>query len=125
MNPFEILGELNTTTANNWADIGEGSYNSFMINRGLSYHLDTVMLANEMSKSYKHLPKQMQYDFYRLAIQPKKKRFSKWSKPEESKDLELIMEAYQVTRRKAQTLLSVLNSTAIATIKDTMTKGGR
>lgn len=125
MNPFEILGELNTTTANNWADIGDVAYNSFIINRGLSYHLDTIMLANEMSKSYKHLSKQMQYDFYRLAIQPKKKRFSKWAKPEESKDLEMIMEAYQVTRRKAQTLLSVLNSTAIATIENTMTKGGR
>lgn len=123
-NPFEIVGGLNTSTEDNWESIGEKDYVSFMVDRAMSYHIDTVMLASEVTQRF-NMPKQWQYDFYRTAISPKKKRFSKWAKPEEVADIELIIEAYGVNRQKAMTILSCINNSNINEIRDKMSHGGK
>ena len=57
-----------------------------MVNRGLSYFNDTILLANEMN--YRHnIPARMQYDLLRT-LGRKRKRFSKWFKAEKINDLE-------------------------------------
>ena len=40
----------------------EKSYSSFMVNRALSYHRDTVLFANEMNR-YTTLDNKLKYDF--------------------------------------------------------------
>ena len=51
MNPFEYLNAINYTKQDVMVDdISEKQYNAFMVNRGLSYFYDTVLLANEMNK---------------------------------------------------------------------------
>ena len=124
MNPFDITNQVSSSTQNNWEEIGDKDYVPFMINRALSYHLDTVMLSNEMNMRHT-IPKQWQYDFYRIAIQPKKKRFSKWAKPEEDKLIELVSKHYQVTRRKAIAMVALMKPEDIALIKEVTDTGGR
>lgn len=123
-NPFEIIGQLSTTSVDYW-DLNEGErgYPAFMVTRAFSYHYDTVMLANEMAFRH-YIPARWQYDFYRIAVQPKKKRFAKWAKPDEDKDIALIMETYNVTRRKALTMLPIIGDN-IKTLKEMANTGGR
>ena len=49
MNPFEFINDINFGKKNLFKDddknIIERDYNSFIINRGLSYFVDTVLLA--------------------------------------------------------------------------------
>lgn len=124
MNPFEIVGQISTSAANNWEDIGEKDYNAFMVNRAFSYHYDTIMLANEMNKLHR-LPAQLQYDFLRTAIRPKKKRFSKWAKAEKDSVIDLVMTSYYCNRQRAIEMVSLMSDADIKYIKTVTDKGGR
>ena len=89
MNHFDYLNSINLTKSDIMEDdIAEKAYNSFMINRGLSYFNDTVLMANEMNL-YSHLDKKLQYHFL-INIVRKRKRFSKWAKPETESDIEAV-----------------------------------
>ena len=80
MNPFEYLNAINSTKKDIMVDdIAEKGYNSFMVNRGLSYFNDTVLMANEMNVNHT-IDNRLQFDFL-INIVRKKKRFSKWIKP--------------------------------------------
>ena len=59
MSPFEFLNSINHSKKDVMVDdLTEKSYNSFMVNRSLSYFPDTVGFANVMNQypvSYTHL----------------------------------------------------------------------
>ena len=78
-NPFDYLNAINYSKQNIMVDdITEKGYNSFMVNRGLSYFNDTVLMANEMNR-YHQIDSRLAFDFL-INIIRKKKRFSKWNK---------------------------------------------
>lgn len=104
-------------------EIDRKEYNAFMVNRGLSQFMDTVLFANEMNKYYS-LDKDMQYDFYFYSI-PKGKRFSKWAKSNPSKDIELIMKAYNINRSRALEYLNLLTEDNIKELEELMNPGGK
>ena len=55
----------------------------------------------------------------------KRKRFSKWNKPEKESDIEAIKEYYGYSNEKARQALSLLSPDQITIIKKKVTKGGR
>src|ERR1700733_4644817 len=55
-------------------------YPAFLVRRLLSYHLDSVLFANEVNK-LPNLDSQLQYE-YLLNVLPKKNRYAKTFKPE-------------------------------------------
>ena len=86
---FNYLNSINDTKKNVIVDDAtEKSYNSFMVNRSLSYFNDTVVLANEMNR-YHHLDNKLQFDFL-INMVRKRKRFSKWIKPQIESDVEVV-----------------------------------
>ena len=124
MNPFEYLNAINYTKQNIMVDdITEKGYNSFMVNRGLSYFNDTVLMANEMNQ-HAHLDNRLQFDFF-INIVRKKKRFSKWNKPETASDVEVVKEYYGYSNEKARQVLTLLTSDQIDELKKKVYKGGR
>jgi len=124
MNHFDYLNSINLTKTNIMEDdIAEKAYNSFMINRGLSYFNDTVLMANEMNL-YSHLDKKLQYHFL-INIVRKRKRFSKWAKPETESDIEAVKEYYGYSNEKAKEALTLLSPENISIIKKKVSKGGR
>lgn len=125
MSPFEYAGSLSATRDNIWVDgISEKEYNPYMVNRALSYHVDTVMYAQEMN-ARGHLPPKMQYDFYRLGITSKKKRFSKWHKPEKDEIAQQIAMHYGLSLRQAQQYMTLLNNDEMSIVMEKLNKGGR
>ena len=104
-------------------DISESKYAAFMVNRSLSYFPDTVLYANEMNISH-HLDHRLQFDFL-INIVKKKKRFSKWLKPEEITDLNVVKEYYGYSNEKAKSVLSLFTDEQLTELRKRMCKGGK
>ena len=124
MTPFTFLNEINYGKKDIMIDdITEKQYNSFMVNRGLSYFRDTVIFANEMNKNH-HLENRLQFDFL-INIIRKKKRFSKWNKPETVDDLDIIKEYYGYSNEKARSAHKLLSPDQLNEIRKKVYKGGK
>ena len=124
MNPFVYVNEITNGKKNIMVDdIAEKAYNPFMVNRGLSYFHDTVLMANEMNR-YHHIDKRLQFDFL-INIVRKKKRFSKWLKPEENAEIEVIKEYYSYSNEIAKQIHSLLSSDQINELKKKVYRGGK
>jgi hypothetical protein len=124
MNPFDYLKAINETKKDIMVDdIAEKEYNPFIINRGLSFFRDTILYANEMNR-FHHLDHRLQFDFF-MNIIKKKKRWSKWVKPQEVANLELIKEYYGYSNEKAKSALSLMSHEQIEELKQRIYKGGK
>jgi hypothetical protein len=123
-NPFSYLNAINNNSYYHFkdVDISNKDYNAFMINRGLSYFPDTVLLANEMNMN-SHLDGKLQFDFL-INIVRKRKRFSKWNKAVESDDIKAIKEYYGYSNEKARDILPLLNDNELKFIKERINHGG-
>ena len=104
-------------------DIAEKAYLPYMINRQLSYFPDTVLAANEMNRHH-HIDNRLQFDFF-INIIRKRKRFSKWFKPEQISDLETVKHYYGYSNEKARQVLHLLSTEQINELKNKVAKGGR
>jgi len=124
MNPFNYVTSINDTKKDIMEDdIAEKQYPSFIVNRSLSYFQDTVGLANVINQ-YHHLDNKLQYHFL-INIIRKRKRFSKWMKPETESDIEVVKEYYGYSNEKAKQILPLLSPEQITIIKQKVSKGGR
>ena len=101
----------------------EKNYPSFVINKCMSQHLDTIMIANEMNQ-YPGLDRKMQYDFFINIVRPRK-RFSPWGKKQKVDDLELVKQYYGYSNEKAKQALRILTPTQLDVIRTKLNKGGK
>jgi len=121
--PFDWINSVQQTKEDLMVDeYMEKSYNSYIVNRGLSFGADTVIYANEMN-SRPHIDKRLQYDFLLNSI-PAKKRFNKWIKTETVDNIDIIKEYYGYSDEKAKQALDVLTPEQISAIRDLLFKGG-
>jgi len=124
MNPFEYVNAINYTKKDIMIDdVTEKGYAPYMINRQLSYFPDTVLAANEMNRNH-HLDNRLQFDFF-INIVRKRKRFSKWHKPETVSDLEAVKKYYGYSNEKARQVLSLLTTDQVNELKRKVMTGGR
>ncbi len=121
---FDYLNSINDTKVDLIVDEqSEKTYVPFIINKGLSYFGDTILLANEMNR----LPatdKKMQYDFLRLTIR-KKKRFSKWDKEVKSEDIALMKRVYSCNEVRALEALALLTPEQLQNMHKKYRLGGK
>ena len=126
MNPFDFVTNINGAKkdlirSSDSPDLMEKEYKPFIINRALSYFVDTILYANEMN-SAKHVDSKLQNDYYLNSVRSSK-RFSKWSKPVENSNIECIQEYYKVSYIKALDISKVLSKEQIDLIKTKIIKG--
>jgi len=100
----------------------EKSYSSFMVNRALSYHRDTVLYANEMNR-YTALDNKLKYDFLINIVRASKRPYSKWYKKAQNSDLSAVKEYYGYSDAKAAEALKILTDDQITEIKKQVYKG--
>lgn len=122
MNPFDVISDITLKKERLINSENEKDYNAFLTNRGLSYFPDTIFYAQEMNTLH-HLDKKLQYDYLFNSIR-KSKRFSKWSKKDNNKDIETIIEYFGYSRKRAEEALTVLNKEQVKSIKKKLEKGG-
>jgi hypothetical protein len=127
MNPFDYVNAINDTKKNLMVgtdndELAEKGYTPFMVNKSLSYFIDTILYANEINE-YAHIDNKLQFEYYLNGI-PKKKRFSKWAKKEKSDDLDIICEYYGCNYTRAAEIHKIINITNIDFMKQKLQKGG-
>lgn len=109
------------------AEAAEKAYPPFPVLRTLSYFPDTILLSNELNKRglKEHgVSNRMHYEFLLNTI-PQRKRFSRWTKPDNSEDVDLIIRHYEVNRQKAEDLLELMCKSTLQELRDAYYEGGR
>ena len=84
--------------------------------------MDTIFQVNELNRNY-HLEARLQFDYLLNSVR-KKKRYSKWLKPEKLQDLDVVKEYYGFGNEKAKDALRILSEDQLAFIKDKLNQGG-
>jgi hypothetical protein len=127
LGPFDYVNAINTTKKNLMVDTddpqqAEEGYVPFLTNRALSYHQDTIMIANLMNQ-YGGLPKRLQFEFLLNTVRPRK-RWGKWTKKTTEDNIEVVKEFYGYSDLKARQAAYVLTQEQIDTMKIKIEKGG-
>ena len=123
MTPFDYLKAINETKEDVMlTSQDEKKYSAFIVNRGLSFFMDTIFQVNEVNRNH-HLDSRLQFDYLLNSIR-QKKRYSKWLKPEKLNDLDIVKEYYGFGNEKAKNALLVLSEDQLAYIKDKLNQGG-
>jgi hypothetical protein len=97
-------------------------YPSYIVNRCLSGHLDTILFANQMNL-YPNLDKDMQYQFFLNSLR-KRKRFSPWLRKDKVENLNIIKRYYGYSNEKALQALRLLTNEQLDYIKKRLETGG-
>ena len=97
-------------------------YPSYIVNRCLSGHLDTILYANEMNL-HPNLDKDMQYQFFLNSLR-KRKRFSPWLRKDKVDNLNIIKKYYGYSNEKELQALRLLTQQQLDYIKKRLDTGG-
>lgn len=119
MDMISALNSINTGKNNLMRDdVGrvieseERSYPSFPVLRSLSYHPDSILIANMLNehglREFNITPL-MHYEFLLYAL-PKGRRFAKWARGSAEDDIDIIMEIQNVSYEKARGIASLITS---------------
>ena len=126
MTPFDFLNDINYGKKNLMVnDVDhqvEKQYLPFIVNKGLSYTMDTVIYANEMNIR-PHIDKKLQFDYLINTIR-RNKRFPKWIKHEENENIRVIMDYYGYNVQRAKEVLSLHSMEEISQLKEKLDTGG-
>lgn len=120
---FDIANNINSSYEPLTREQVEEVGNTFMLNRAMSNNFDTVFFADE-ANGFTGTDLYAQYLFYYYSV-PKKKRYGKWEKKaEQSDNLKLVMDVYQVSEKRALEYLSILTEEQIEQLVASRNTGG-
>ena len=100
----------------------EKEYTPFVINRCLSYFIDTILYANVINQN-SHISSKMQFDYLSNSIR-KRKRFSKWMKKEMTENIKIIKEMYNYSNSKANEVADLFTQKQIKEMDEYLHGGG-
>ena len=100
----------------------EKQYAPYIVNRCLSYFIDTILHANQMNQ-FSQSDKKMQFDYLQSAIR-KRKRFSKWAKNELGDEFDIVKEYYGYSNSKTKEIMSLLSNEDIEEMRLYLSGGG-
>lgn len=126
MTVFDYINSISFNKVDLYTDpFAKDEYNSFIVNKYLSYFPEIIFYANEMN-FYNTIPNEWQFKFF-LHIVPKRKRFVEWDKKDNSyyENISAIKEYYKYSTGKAIETLPILTEEQLIIIKKKTTKGGQ
>ena len=125
MTPFDFINAILVSKKDLLKDDDQAAkeYAPFIVNRGLSLHLDCVLYANEMNLR-PFIDKDQQFQFLLNTVRSMKRKFQPWQKSETDKNIECIKVYFGYSNQKAKEALRSLTDEQIAEIKRKTDKGG-
>jgi hypothetical protein len=124
ISPFDFANAINHSKENLIVDDwSERQYNSWIVNKSLSYGADTVIYANEMN-ARPHLERRLQFDFLINTVRPRK-RYNKWLKAETVDVLATVQEYYGYSIDKARQVLPLLSDAQLEHMTNKLNRGGK
>lgn len=121
-NLFDFVNSINYKKEDILTEENQSQYVPYVVNKSLSYFIDTIFQANEMNVRHT-ADKRLQFDFLLNSVRSKK-RFSKWVKPEKLESIEVIKEYYGYNDERAKEVVNIFCDADINKIKDKLDKGG-
>lgn len=121
-NPFDWIKSISETKEDLLSLNEVKDYNPYIVNKGLSYYLDCLLLVNEINIR-NTLDKDIQYTFLLNSIR-QGRRYSPWEKKNISKDLESIKQYYNYNDDKATQALKLLSKEQIEYIHNKLENFG-
>lgn len=108
LSPFDIAKNINEKTGFLDEDV-LGGYSPWLMNKIFSFTKDTVHVADEVNR-YCHLDKDVQYAFYYLFLD-KKKRYGKWQKKHDvgGDVIDALKQKYHYNNRDAENAMTLLS----------------
>lgn len=111
MKPFDYVNSISYNKKNLMRgtendELAEKEYVPFLTNRAFSYYTDTILYANEMNRRL-DIDNLLQYEYLLNSIRPNK-RFSKWVKKEETKEIQCLARYFSVNYRQAEEYFKIL-----------------
>ena len=103
-------------------DQSEKVFNAFLTNKALSFHVDTILYANEMNRRA-YLPGAMQYAYHINSVRGMQRKHS-WPKKATDDTIAVIQERYKVNPVRAKEILKIIGDEGVEKIKKTLVKGG-
>jgi len=100
----------------------EKKYAPFVVNRCLSYFIDTILHVNQINE-FPNTDKKMQFDYLQNALR-KRKRFSKWQKKQIIENLEIVKNYYGYSDQKATEIIDLLSDENIEEMRIYLSGGG-
>lgn len=116
MNPFEFINSVNFSKENiiEANPDCEKDYLPFITNKSLSYFPDTIFQSQSMNEN-SHIDNRLQYDFFLNSVS-KRRRYSKWTKPEKQEIIDCLKRRYHYNDTKAHEALKCLTDDQIREI---------
>lgn len=125
---MEVFKDILPSIMENKKDLSKDSefdksYNSWLVNRALSYHYDCILHANQVNMMGS-TDENLKYQYLLNSIRPYKRSFQKWHRKNKTEDISLIMEYYTYSYDRAIEALSLLSEAQILEIRNILHKGG-
>ena len=102
--------------------LAEKEYLPFIVNRTLSYFVDSIAHAQEMNLR-PHAENKLQFDYLLNAVR-RRNRFTRWIKPEREEDIEHIKRYYNYSNQKAREAYGLLSEDELKVIREAYNTGG-
>lgn len=128
LGPFDFINTIlkskkNLIDESDNPELASKTYSPFLTNRALSFHLDTVLHANEMNMN-SGLDSDLQYQYLLSSVRAANRGFS-WPKKSKDENHELIKEAFKINDTRAKEMLWVVGDEAVILAKKLLNKGGK
>ena len=123
---FDMINDISSNKKYIFNDDTAQVYAPFMVNKALSQHLDTILLANEMNKR-PMLSKEMHFDFLFYSVDSKQ-RYGKWAKAEKrNEEMKLfVRDKYDINNEHALEYIKLMSEDEIKHIEAILkNKGGK
>lgn len=127
LNPFDFVKSIQTSKKNLIREsvnpeLAEKSYNPFIVNKSLSFYVDSIFFANEMNIHNK-INNICQYEYYLNSVRSMKRPYT-WFKHEKESNLNLVKEFYKVNDERALEYLKILTDDELNEIRKKILIGG-
>jgi len=120
MSVMDILS--NISSSDTTMEYHESDYKQRVINKGLSYFIDSILYVNEVNQRH-YLTNKQHYDYLFNSLR-KKKRFSKWHKKTPVDNVSLVMQTYKYNQQRAEEALKLLSDEQISALQKKFERGG-
>lgn len=113
MSVFDVINNISEEEAKK--EFHKKDYVQYVINKGFSYFVDSILYVNEMN--YRpNITNEQHYDYLHGSLR-KKKRRSKWYKKVPNDDVQLVMEYYKYNQNDAEQALGILTDEQLGEIR--------
>lgn len=116
MTPFDFVNDITSDKKYLFDEQTEGQYVPFVINKTLSFSVDTILMANFVNEN-NHLDKEMQHDLLWFGVRKKPKKFHRWPK-KDAKNLNMIQRLYNCNERNATQIAGLLTQEQLNIIEE-------